>query len=142
MAPDDYRLDDQIGFILRRAHQRHTAIFNELMLEGLTPTQFAAMAKLRESGPLSQNLLGRETAMDSATIKGVVTRLRSRGLVEVQRDPDDRRRLTVDLTDDGRRLADRCTKVAARISELTLAPIDPADRSVAVALLDQLADGS
>lgn len=142
MAPANYRLDDQIGFLLRRAHQRHTAIFNELMLEGLTSTQFAAMAKLREAGPLSQNLLGRETAMDSATIKGVVSRLRDRGLVEVARDPGDRRRLTVTLTDDGRRLADRCVKVAARISELTLAPLDPAERSIAVGLLDQLADGN
>ncbi|MCU1497634.1 MAG: MarR family transcriptional regulator [Acidimicrobiales bacterium] len=139
MATAGYRLDEQIGFLLRRAHQRHAAIFHEQMIEGLTPTQFAALAKLQEVGPLSQNLLGRETAMDSATIKGVVTRLRARGLVDVQRDPGDRRRLNVVLTPDGKRLGARCTKVAARISEATLAPLDGADRAVLVELLGRIA---
>jgi len=55
----EYRLNDQIGHILRRAHQRHTVIFAGLMPEGLTPTRFAAMAKLLEAGTLSQNELGR-----------------------------------------------------------------------------------
>src|SRR5206468_1789491 len=41
-----YRLDDQVGFVLRQAQQRHTALFASLMIEGLTPTQWAALAKL------------------------------------------------------------------------------------------------
>lgn len=141
MRPSDYRLEDQIGFLLRRAHQRHTAIFHEHMLEGLTPTQFAALAKLKEAGGLSQNRLGRETAMDSATIKGVVSRLRDRGLVESVPDDDDRRRLILTLTPDGRRVANRCIKAAAKISTLTLAPLDADDRDVIVRLLDEIANG-
>jgi MarR family transcriptional regulator, lower aerobic nicotinate degradation pathway regulator len=140
VSPPSYRLDEQIGFLLRRAHQRHAAIFHEHMLDGLTPTQFAALAKLREGGPLPQNQLGRETAMDTATINGVVTRLKARGLVERVPDTADRRRLTVKLTPDGRRLVDRCIKVAARISELTLAPLDDQDRGAVIELLDRIAD--
>jgi len=136
----DYRLGDQIGYLLRRAHQRHTAIFHEHMLEGLTPTQFAALAKLKDAGPLSQNLLGRETAMDSATIKGVVSRLRDRGLVESVHDDGDRRRLIVGLTPEGRRVANRCIKVAAKISELTVAPLEPDERAAIIKLLDRIAD--
>ena len=42
-----YLLDEQIGFRLRRAHQRATVIFNDLMADfDVTPTQFAALAKL------------------------------------------------------------------------------------------------
>ena len=70
-----YRLEDQVGFYLRRAGQRHAAIFAEYMTDDLTPTQWAALVKLAEFVSLSQNLLGRETAMDAATIKGVVDRL-------------------------------------------------------------------
>jgi DNA-binding MarR family transcriptional regulator len=139
MATVGYRLEDQIGFLLRRAHQRHAALFHEQMIEGLTPTQFAALAKLTEGGPLSQNLLGRETAMDSATIKGVVSRLRDRGLVEARRDPTDRRRLTIVLTPEGQRLGRRCIKVAAKITEATLSPLDATDRAVLVELLDRIA---
>ena len=69
-----YRLDDQIGFLLRRANQRHLSLFAEVIPE-LTTTQLAALAKLHEQGAMSQNQLGRATAMDAATIKGVVGRL-------------------------------------------------------------------
>ena len=70
-----YVLDDQVGFLLRVALQRHTAIFTTRMIEGLTQTQFAALAKLHEVGPCSQNHLGRLIYLDAATIKGVVDRL-------------------------------------------------------------------
>src|SRR6185312_15846978 len=70
---DGYVLEEQIGFVLRRAHQRHVAIFAESMAElGLTPTQFSALAKIRDEGPVSQNRLGRLTSMDPANILGVV----------------------------------------------------------------------
>src|SRR5271165_3972906 len=58
---EPYVLDDQVGFVLRQAQQRRTTIFAAEMIEGLTPTQWAALAKLRECGPCSQNHLGRLT---------------------------------------------------------------------------------
>jgi hypothetical protein len=69
---EPYVLDEQVGFALRQAQQRHTTIFAAKMIEGLTPTQWAALAKVREVGDCSQNHLGRLTAMDAATIKGVI----------------------------------------------------------------------
>ena len=82
-----YVLDEQVGFILRQVSQRHATLFLEHMIEELTPTQFAALAKLHERGPTSQNRLGRLTAMDAATIKGVIDRLILRGFTETQPDP-------------------------------------------------------
>ena len=65
-------LEEQAGHILRRAHQRHAAIFQELIGDSqLTPLQFAALARLRDLGEVSQNQLGRLTAMDAATMQGV-----------------------------------------------------------------------
>lgn len=141
MSSHAYHLDDQVGFLLRRAHQRHTALFHQRMPERLTPTQFAAMARLRERGPLSQNLLGREIALDAATIKGVVDRLVTRGLLRVDPDPDDGRRSLVSLTPEGDEVAARCSQLALEISEQTLAPVAPADRPRLLALLAALADG-
>ena len=61
-----YALEDQVGFHLRRAHQRATVIFNEVMAQfDITPTQFAALAKIDDEGSISQNHLGRLTAMSS-----------------------------------------------------------------------------
>src|SRR3972149_5970130 len=69
-AEGRYVLDEQVGFLLRVAMQRHTAIFTARMIEALTQTQFAALAKLYEVGPCSQNHLGRLIYLDAATIKG------------------------------------------------------------------------
>jgi DNA-binding MarR family transcriptional regulator len=68
----------------------------------LTQTQFAALAKLLEVGACSQNYLGRLIYLDASTIKGVVDRLRARGLVAICDDPYDRRRRAVTLTVKGR----------------------------------------
>ena len=45
-----YRLDDQVGYLLRLASQRHTTIFQSLSVEGLTPTQFSALVRIAEQG--------------------------------------------------------------------------------------------
>src|SRR5579859_587180 len=133
-----YRLDDQVGFILRQAAQRHTTIFANLMVDELTPTQFAALAKLAELGPCSQNRLGRLTAMDGATIKGVIDRLSRRGLTETSPDPDDGRLLMVALTDLGRDVAGRAIPAGVRITEETLAPLNAEERAVFLGLLGKL----
>ena len=104
-AEDGYRLEDQVGHLMRRAQQRHLVVFAGVIPD-LTTTQFAAIAKLAEQGAMSQNQLGRATAMDAATIKGVVGRLVARRLVATAADTTDRRRLVVELTPEGRELYD------------------------------------
>lgn len=133
-----YRLDDQVGFLLRRANQRHVAIFARRMAAGLTPTQWAALAKLHEEGPTSQNLLGRNTAMDAATVKGVVDRLTARGLIETRGDPADGRRRVVALAQKGARLVEALLPKAITITEETLAPLSPEEQAQLTALLRRL----
>jgi DNA-binding MarR family transcriptional regulator len=137
MVCPPYALDDQIGYLLRRVTQRHLAIFSERIPE-ITTTQFAVLARLAEMGPLSQNHLGRETAMDAATIKGVVDRLVRQGLLETRPDTADRRRLTIALSPAGEALfADRVA-TALEVSRATLAPLTAEDRDRLLVLLRQL----
>jgi DNA-binding MarR family transcriptional regulator len=134
-----YRLDDQVGFILRKANQRHTAIFSELIGDDLTPTQFATLAKLHELGECSQNRLGRLVAMDAASIKGVVDRMVKRGFLRAAADCNDRRRLTLMLTPEGRAFTERVLRRAAAITRETLKPLSAAEISQFVRLLSKLA---
>src|SRR3546814_11556946 len=54
--PGGYVLEDQIGHLIRRAHQRHTALFMAMIGDAqVTTTQYAALVKLYEMGELSQN---------------------------------------------------------------------------------------
>ena len=137
MADGEYRLDDAVGFLLRRANQRHLSVFGTLLPE-LTTTQLAAMARLAELGPMSQNQLGRLTAMDAATIKGVVGRLVTRRLVTTVPSEEDRRRLVVDLTPEGRALFAELGARGGEATERTLAPLSAGERERFLALLRRL----
>jgi DNA-binding MarR family transcriptional regulator len=138
-TPARYRLDDQVGFLLRRVSQRHVAIFARQMEKDITPTRWAALAKLYEEGPTTQNRLGRLTAMDAATIKGVVDRLTKRHLIETRADPDDGRRRVVALSEVGQALVERSLAHAAAITRRTLEPLSPREQVSLLALLRKLA---
>ena len=139
-APE-YLLEDQVGHLLRRAHQRHTAIFQATIGDQqLTPLQFAALMKLADVGEASQNHLGRLTAMDAATMQGVIKRLIARGLIARRPDPDDRRRLLLTLTADGSVLVDMATARGHRISDETLEPLSPMERQTFLKLLRRITD--
>lgn len=137
---DRYALDEQIGFRLRLAMQRHTAIFFSHMDMGLTQTQFAVLARLWESGKCSQNELGRSAAIDSATILGVVQRLQSAGLVTTEPHPSDRRRRVVSLTAQGKKSVDDAIGKARQSNEETLAPLNAEERRTLINLLGKLSD--
>jgi DNA-binding MarR family transcriptional regulator len=136
---DGYLVEDQVGFLLRRAHQRHAALFQEAMADAdLTPTQFTALIKVVELRRVTQNQLGRLVATDPATIQGVVQRLIARGLVGRTADPMDRRSAVLAPTPAGLDLAGRAVGIARRITEATLEPLDAAERLRFLALLRKL----
>jgi len=138
IAPASYVLNEQVGFILREVSQRHAVIFATRIGSELTPTQWAALVKLYEIGPTSQNQLGRMTAMDVATIKGVVDRLTKRGLIGTRPDPGDARRRLVVLTRNGRALVEAHVADAFAISGETLRPLSLSERKTFLKLLEKL----
>lgn len=135
-----YHLDDQIGFVLRLAVQYHTAIFTAHMVENLTQTQFATLAKLYEVRRCSQSDLVRLLTLDSATVNGVVERMRARGFITHTDDPNDRRRQWLALTDEGVRAIRAAQDVAEEITEETLTALTPSERARLVHLLRKMMD--
>jgi MarR family transcriptional regulator, lower aerobic nicotinate degradation pathway regulator len=133
-----YLLDEQIGFILRQAYQRNSLLFAGQFADELTPTQWAAIAKLGEVGGCSQNHLGRLIAMDAATVKGVIDRLMRRGLVESAPSPTDRRRLLLTLSANGRKAYERGAARALQVSASTLQPLKAGEQATLLRLLKRL----
>ena len=133
-----YKLDDQIGYLLRLANQRHAAIFQANTVEGLTRTQFAALIRIAEQGTCSQNRLGRLAAMDVATIKGVVDRLHQKGLTAATPDPRDRRRTLISLSSKGSQLLNQMIDAGHRITAETMQPLKPAEQRTLLKLLHRL----
>ncbi len=134
----DYRLDDQVGFILRLVSQRHAAIFQRHVILDLTPTQFSALIRIFEVTQCSQNQLGRLAAMDVATIKGVVDRLYKKRLVILSADRSDKRRTLISLSARATALIDDLQKIGAAITRDTLEPLKPDEQSMLLGLLRKL----
>tara|TARA_Y100001960_G_C14486617_1_gene734568 strand:+ start:60 stop:497 length:438 start_codon:yes stop_codon:yes gene_type:complete len=134
-----YVLEEQVGYLLRRAHQRASAIFSELIgEERLTPMQYGTLVKIFDLGEVTQNRLGRLVAMDQATVNGVVSRLEERSLIFREQDPDNKRRVLCRLTPAGKSLVHRTIPMGQRISERTLAPLSSEDRVKFLDLLGKL----
>ena len=135
---DDYCLDEQVGYLLRLAYQRHAILFQELAILGLTPTQFATLVRLGEVGQCSQNMLGRLTAMDVATIKGVIGRLDKRGLVSLASDPTDKRRTLITLNEQGKSVLGDLHEMGRAVTSETLSRLSAADQRTFLRLLKKL----
>ncbi|WMS44050.1 MarR family transcriptional regulator [Acuticoccus sp. MNP-M23] len=133
-----YRLDDQIGYLLRLAGQRHVALFQSLMEHDLTPTQFAMLIRLGEVGQGSQNQLGRMIGMDVATTKGVIDRLKAKALITLAADPADSRRRLIALSEDGIKLLPALQALGHQITDATLGDLDKAERATLLALLRRI----
>jgi len=134
-----YGIEKQAGFLLRRAHQRSGGIFQALLTDsGLTPMQFTSLVKIRDEDCVSQNLLGRHTHTDPATIMGIVNRLVQRQLIRKRTDPADKPKPPLNLTAKGLKLSESLETAARQVSSETLAPLSINEQEIFLRLLARL----
>jgi DNA-binding MarR family transcriptional regulator len=141
-SPDpSYAFTEQVGHLLRKAYQRHMAIFQQNVGESqLTAMQFITLCGVRDHGPSSLTELVALTAVDQATIRGIVERLKARELVELGHDAQDRRKVIVHLSEAGRVAVEQTVPCALQISELTLSNLNPGERVAMLFLLRKMID--
>ena len=133
-----YKLEKQIGYLLRLAYQRHSVIFQHHTLLDLTPTQFSALVRINEEQSCSQNLLGRKISVDVATIKGVVDRLYKRGLIDLKPDPEDKRRTLITLKPKTKNMMKELYAVGEKISDETLHQLSASEQERLIQLLTKI----
>ncbi|QEZ48410.1 MarR family winged helix-turn-helix transcriptional regulator [Cupriavidus oxalaticus] len=139
-APD-YDFTEQVGHLLRRAYQRHVAIFQQTIPDSqLTAAQFVVLCAVRDRQPCSLNEVVRATAIDQATVRGIIERLKARKLIAVSHDPNDRRKVVVTVTPGGLALIDETVPFAKQISEQTFGGLNPAERVAVTYLLRKMSE--
>lgn len=105
----DLRPMEILSRVSRLSHHLDRARRQAFAEHGIEPWEFDVLAALRRAGApyqLSPGRLIRETLVTSGTMTNRVDRLTTRGLVERQPDPSDRRGVLVRLTDEGRSKVD------------------------------------
>lgn len=135
-------LDDEplrhTGHLLRRAQQLHLAVWLRDVSAETTSVQFAVLTVLDQRPGASQRELGRVLDLDRSTIADLVTRMVRRGLIERERDTDDRRRNVLQLTSAG---GDELARLRPRVEtiEPTLtAALRPSERDELRRLLHRI----
>lgn len=130
------------GHLARRLQQVHYLLWNTMVSEQTTSPQFAVLNTLVASPGLDQRTVGERVGLDRSTIAEVISRLTRRGLLRKTRDPRDGRRSRLAVTDEGRAVHRELTVRTARMNEVFLAPLAPAEQTVFLDLLRRVADAA
>jgi MarR family transcriptional regulator, lower aerobic nicotinate degradation pathway regulator len=132
-STDDWHakpLQKRPGFLIRRLHQIHVALFmEECAAEGITPVQYSILTELVHRGLAEQIALSRAVGLDTTNVADVLARLERQRLVRRRVSREDRRMKVVALTAAGRALLRRIDASAARAHERTLAALKPKERA-------------
>jgi MarR family transcriptional regulator, organic hydroperoxide resistance regulator len=106
MSYPQLRLDQQLCFPLYAAGRAVTRLYASLLADlGLTYPQYLVMLVLWERpAPVAVGDLGGALKLDSGTLSPLLKRLEAADLVVRRRDPQDERRVLIELTDTGRGL--------------------------------------
>jgi DNA-binding MarR family transcriptional regulator len=136
MAP--YQVTARLSRIGLHLAQHQEAVYGRF---GLNRGEVGVLGILRIAGPphqLSPTRLFRGLMMSSAGITSRLDRLESRGLVKRTRDPNDRRGILVELTDEGAKLLDEAVTADVATEGDLIACLSPHERETLASLLRKL----
>ncbi|WP_328983136.1 MarR family transcriptional regulator [Streptomyces mirabilis] len=136
MRPE--QLIDQPMHLLRRALQRVNAVWQAEVPE-LTAPQYATLATLAERPGIDQSTLCLATAIDRSTMTTLLDRLSSRGWVNREPDPLNRRRHIVHITEEGNALLREVEPAVARVNQWTVDQLGEERTGTLLPLLSDLA---
>ncbi len=136
-------LNGRPGFLIRRMHQIHTALFlEETRAFNVTPVQYSLLTALRQYGEMEQGRLALEIGLERTSVAEVILRLVERGLIERNASPKDRRVKRVALTRKGRALIRRMLEPVQRAHDRTIECLAPDEREVFLAQLIRLVEAN
>jgi MarR family transcriptional regulator, lower aerobic nicotinate degradation pathway regulator len=95
---------------------------------GIRPRHVAALIELRDSGELTQQSLCGQLHLDPTNLVAILNDLEERGYAKRRRDPEDRRRHLVEVTNQGLAVIEKVSEVMDGVEDELLAGLDPVER--------------
>ncbi len=132
--------DEGCGLLLSRlARAANRSLARSLGELGLRGQQFAVLHRLADSGPASQAELAGALGVHASNLVRLLDEMEEDGLLARRRDPGDRRRQYIVLTEGGARMLNRAERIAAQTERELLAPLSAGEQRQLRGLLGKLA---
>jgi DNA-binding MarR family transcriptional regulator len=131
------------GYLVRRLHQIHYALFFEECAEfGITPVQYGLLTILSTNPDADQVTLANALGIDRTNVADVLRRLEHGGLVKRRKSADDRRMVLARLTAAGEDMVEKMHPFMVRAQERFLAALTAEEREAFIATLMRLLEAN
>jgi DNA-binding MarR family transcriptional regulator len=131
------------GYLIRRLHQIHYALFfEECAAFGITPVQYGLLTILSTSPDSDQVTLANALGIDRTNVADVLRRLEQGGLITRRRSAEDRRMVLARLTRAGEELVERMHPFMAKAQERLLSVLGREEREAFLATLMRLLEAN
>ena len=125
---------------LMQAGELYTKELNKIY--NVSSAQLNCLLALHENGPLSPSQIAKHIMVNSSTVTGIIDRLEQKGLVKRLRISQDRRVITIELTKNGKVLAENAPppvqqKIIDGLNKLSEGQIDQT-AAILLSLTDML----
>ena len=124
--------------LMRATNAVKEKLHRHLLDHKLSISQFGVIEALYHLGPLCQKDIGDKILKTSGNITLVIDNLEKRKLVNREKDPDDRRRMTVRLTASGHELIEKIFPDHSKIAHKVFSVLEPKELQSLSVLLKKL----
>ncbi|WGF90871.1 MarR family winged helix-turn-helix transcriptional regulator [Marinivivus vitaminiproducens] len=134
-----WSLAQRPGFLIRRLHQIHVALFNRHCAAfGMTPLQYSLLDALAQRGEADQTTLADDVSLDLTTTAGALRRMEARDLIRRTVHTGDRRARLCVCTEVGMSLLEAMEAPVRVAHDATLATLDRTERKQFISLLQRM----
>jgi len=131
------------GYLVRRLHQIHYALFfEECTAFGITPVQYGLLTILSTNPDADQVTLANALGIDRTNVADVLRRLEQGGLVRRRKSADDRRMVLARLTAAGEDMVEKMHPYMVKAQERLLATLSAEERDAFIATLMRLLEAN
>lgn len=138
---EGYTIWDRPGYLVRRLHQIHVAMFLDKVADGsMTPIQYGLLSILATRPNIDQFTIGEELGLDRANVAGILKRLEARKLITRIVDEENRRRKLCVATSKGISLVKQHESAMKDCQIQLLSPLSAQERKIFMGLLSRLVE--
>ncbi|MCH7345354.1 MarR family transcriptional regulator [Pelomonas sp. CA6] len=136
---DSFSSEESLGWLMRQIKQSMVAEADRVLgPHDLTHAQWPVLLRLRFGGPTASAALARDLAMDGGAMTRLLDRLEAKGLIQRERSSEDRRVVTVSLSEAGHRRLRKAPEVLSEVFNAHLAGFTETEFRTLIHLLQRM----